>query len=79
MLGYEAILVSDATVLKTGDLSTVILENNEREALKGDRLLPLDEDEDPAFFPGAPEHEEVASSSRYSIRSGRLASIRLSF
>jgi hypothetical protein len=57
LLGYEAILVSDATVLKTGDLSTVILENNEREALKGDRLLPLDEDEDPAFFPGAPEHE----------------------
>lgn len=56
-LGFEAILVADATVLKVGDPSTVLLEHNEREALKGDRLLPLDEEQDRAFFPRAPEQD----------------------
>jgi hypothetical protein len=53
----KRILVSDATVLKTGDPATVLLENSEREALKGDRLLPLVDEEDCTFFPRAPEHE----------------------
>jgi hypothetical protein len=57
LLGYEAILVSDATVLKAGDPATVRLENSEREALKGDRLLLLTDERDRAFFPRAPQRE----------------------
>jgi hypothetical protein len=49
--------MADAAVLKTGDPSTVLLEHSEREALKGDRLLPLDDEQDRAFFPRAPRHE----------------------
>lgn len=56
-LGYEAILIADATVVKSGDPSTVALENNQREALKGDRLLPLNEEQDRVFFPRAPDQE----------------------
>jgi LysM repeat protein len=56
-LGYEAILIADATVIKSGDPSTVALENNQREALKGDRLLPLNEEQDRIFFPRAPQQE----------------------
>jgi hypothetical protein len=57
LLGYEAILVADAKVLKTGDPATVLLEQNEREALQGDRLLPQDDEQDHAFFPRAPQQE----------------------
>jgi hypothetical protein len=57
LLGYEAILVADATVVKTGDPSTVLLERSEREALIGDRLLPLNDEQARAFFPRAPKHE----------------------
>lgn len=56
LLGYEAILIADATVIKSGDPATVSLENSQREALKGDRLLPLNEEQDRVFFPRAPEH-----------------------
>ena len=41
LLGYEAILIADAMVIKGGDPATVMLENSQREALKGDRLLPI--------------------------------------
>ncbi|MEN8129050.1 MAG: LysM peptidoglycan-binding domain-containing protein [Pseudomonadota bacterium] len=55
LLGYEALLVGDATVLKAGSPATVQLIRTEREALLGDRLLPFDgKDEDRSFQPHPP-------------------------
>ncbi len=54
LLGYEAILIADAMVIKGGDPATVMLENSQREALKGDRLLPINEEQDRVFLPRAP-------------------------
>jgi hypothetical protein len=55
LLGYEALPVGDASLIKEGDTSTVRLTRTEREALLGDRLLPFDErDEDRTFAPRAP-------------------------
>ncbi len=55
ILGYEAIHVGYATVTRSGDPSTLIIEQAEREVLAGDRLLPLGEDEiNQYFLPHAP-------------------------
>ncbi|MGI9304367.1 MAG: LysM peptidoglycan-binding domain-containing protein [Gammaproteobacteria bacterium] len=57
VLGFEAIQVADADVQRLGDPATVRLREAEREALTGDRLLPLDQDEDRAFIPRPPDSE----------------------
>jgi hypothetical protein len=55
VLGYEGIYVADGRLRRTGDPATLELNNSQREALKGDRLiaqnppLPLD------FQPRAPD------------------------
>ena len=42
ILGYEAIYVADSRVLEFGDPATLLITDNNRETLAGDRLLPLD-------------------------------------
>lgn len=55
LLGFEAIPVGDAEVVRTGDPATVVISRSDREALIGDRLLPLDNsDQDFVFTPHAP-------------------------
>ncbi|MDD3517375.1 MAG: LysM domain-containing protein [Chromatiales bacterium] len=54
-LGYEAIPVGDAILIREGDPATFDLTRIEREAVPGDRLYPYDdEDDDRAFFPRPP-------------------------
>ncbi len=58
LLGYEAIRVGDAQVLKAGDPATIKLTRTEREALLGDRLLPPDNaDDDQTYYPRAPSSQ----------------------
>lgn len=55
-LGWEAMEVSQGVVRRWGDPTTVYLERSKRETMKGDRLLPI-EDDDYAlnFLPHAPD------------------------
>lgn len=61
LLGYEAVHVGDATVVALGETSTVVLTDTVREALRGDRLLPIEEDFDRNFIPHAPETDARGS------------------
>ncbi len=55
LLGYEAILVGDGEVVRTGDPVTFDLLQTKREALRGDRLLPINfSEQDTEFVPHAP-------------------------
>ncbi|MFN2349066.1 MAG: LysM peptidoglycan-binding domain-containing protein, partial [Thioalkalivibrio sp.] len=55
LLGFEAIPVGDAEMLREGDPATMHITRSDREALKGDRLLPLDNsDQDFVFTPHSP-------------------------
>ncbi len=54
-LGVEALYVGDATLQRFGDPSTLLLAHSTREAVIGDRLLPMDENEvQRNFMPHAP-------------------------
>lgn len=54
-LGYEAIPVGEAEIRKFGDPSTAMLSLSDREALIGDRLLPVEPEAfDPNFYPHSP-------------------------
>jgi hypothetical protein len=44
ILGYEALYVADAELQAFGDVSTLFLTASDREALIGDRLLPIEAD-----------------------------------
>lgn len=56
ILGYEAIHVADAKVEAFGDPSTLKIVKSTREALTGDRLLPVRENQpDQTFIPHAPD------------------------
>ncbi len=59
VLGYEAIQIGDARVEAFGDPATLMLTTAYREALVGDRLLAVPEDEEVSynFTPRAPEQE----------------------
>lgn len=58
LLGYEAIPVGRVEVRVFDDISTTLITHSYREALVGDRLLPLDETVLTADFqPHAPDHE----------------------
>lgn len=62
VLGYEAIYVGETTVAKFGEIATLLITSSEREALKGDRLLPLsDNDINENFLPHAPRAEVDAA------------------
>ena len=55
LLGYEAIYAGEAKLVRRGDPATVIVTENEREILRDDRVLPIDEtDIERDFFPKPP-------------------------
>jgi hypothetical protein len=55
LLGFEAIPVGDADMVREGDPATMLISRSDREALKGDRLLPMDlSDQDFVFAPHSP-------------------------
>ncbi len=54
-LGYEAVHVGEARLERQGDtVSTVMLENTVREALRGDLLMPIEDNYNRTFIPHAP-------------------------
>jgi len=56
LLGYEAILVGDGKIVRIDDPATFDLGQTKREALRGDRLLPVNfSDQDTEFIPHAPD------------------------
>lgn len=57
LLGYEAIHVGEANLVAYGRPSTVVLTDTVREALRGDRLLPVEDHLDRSFVPHAPSLE----------------------
>lgn len=55
ILGIEAIYVGEGTAQAFGDVSTLLLTNTQREARRGDRVMPFDKNEiDEHFMPHAP-------------------------
>ncbi len=55
LLGYEAIYVGETKLLKGGDPATVLVTNSEREILRDDRIIPLDNTNfERDFFPKPP-------------------------
>ena len=58
VLGYEAIYVGDAVLQIHGDPSTLKLLKSNREVLIGDRMLPVGDETQEAFFhPGSPKDQ----------------------
>lgn len=58
LLGYEAILVGDGEIVRLDDPATFYLGQTKREALRGDRLLPVNfTDQDTEFVPHAPSQD----------------------
>jgi len=53
LLGYEAIHVSNASLVSAGDPSKLVITNSYRETLKGDRLLAVEKDLPAHFQPRA--------------------------
>ncbi|MEJ2059875.1 MAG: LysM domain-containing protein [Gammaproteobacteria bacterium] len=58
LLGYEAIHVGDASLVKRGNPATVVLTTTNREVLKGDRLLPIEPPQSYNFMPHEPDQKE---------------------
>ncbi|MGH1536664.1 MAG: LysM peptidoglycan-binding domain-containing protein [Gammaproteobacteria bacterium] len=55
LLGFEAIIVGDGEIIRAGDPATLDLTQTKREALRGDRLLPINFSEiDTEFVPHSP-------------------------
>jgi hypothetical protein len=54
VIGYEGIYVGQGQVIRTGDPSTLMLTDSAREAMAGDRLLPVEVDAPLNFYPSAP-------------------------
>ena len=59
VLGFEALLIADAVLESVGDPDTFVLAGSQREVLAGDRLLPIDDQDeiDRNFMPRAPGGE----------------------
>jgi hypothetical protein len=55
LLGYQGVYVGEGRIVRTGDPATLFLSATAREALNGDRLLPVDADFPLRFTPRAPE------------------------
>lgn len=57
LLGYEAIHVGEARLERVDDVvATVRLENTVREALRGDLLMPIEDNVNRTFIPHAPQN-----------------------
>lgn len=55
LLGYEALFVGNAEIVRTGDPATAVITENEMEMKVGDRLLPITEGQPlETFYPKAP-------------------------
>ncbi len=55
LLGYEALFVGDTKLLLRGDPATILVTNSEREILRNDRVLPIDNTNfERDFFPKPP-------------------------
>ena len=58
ILGIEAIYVGEGTAQAFGDPTTLLLTSTKREARRGDRVMPFDENEiDEHFMPHAPQQK----------------------
>ena len=58
ILGFEALHVGDAVVVKQGDPATLVISASKREVLAGDRLLPVTEEPlNSHFFPREPDSD----------------------
>lgn len=58
ILGYQAIHIGDGELVKPGDVGTLLLLATYREVLRGDRVLPVDENEaDNSFKPKSPNQK----------------------
>lgn len=77
-LGYQAIHLGDGELVKEGDVGTLLLLSTQREILRGDRVLPIDEnDADNSFTPKSPNtnidgkvihlHEAISQVGSYQI------------
>jgi len=55
LLGYQGVYVGEGRIVRTGDPATLWLSATAREALNGDRLVPVDTDFPLRFIPRAPE------------------------
>jgi hypothetical protein len=55
LLGYQGVYVGEGRVVRTGDPATFYLSATAREALNGDKLLPVETDFPLRFIPRAPE------------------------
>lgn len=55
LLGYAATYVGEGTVVREGDPATMYLNSTAREALNGDKLLPVETEFPLQFIPRAPE------------------------
>ncbi|MBK1692379.1 LysM peptidoglycan-binding domain-containing protein [Ectothiorhodospira mobilis] len=58
-LGFEAIPVAGAELVRGGDPATVVLTRSDREALQGDRLLPQDDSAQDFLFTPRPPHPDA--------------------
>ena len=54
LIGYHGTLIGEGSLRRTGDPATVALTDSNREAVKGDRLLPAQVDAPLNFFPRSP-------------------------
>ncbi len=54
LIGYQGMLIGEGNLRRTGDPATVALTDSNREAYKGDRLIPAAVDVPLNFFPRAP-------------------------
>jgi hypothetical protein len=57
VLGYEGIYVGEGRITRTGDPATLYLTATAREALNGDKLVPIETDFPLHFIPRSPERE----------------------
>ena len=83
VLGYEAVQVAKAKVVREGDPVTLKITKSFRETMLGDKLLPLDtEGMEQNFFPHAPSNEisaEVISIFDGVSRAGQYQTVVLNF
>lgn len=57
LLGYEGIYVGEGQIIRSGDPATLYLRETNREALNGDKLLPVETDFPLRFIPRAPDQQ----------------------
>ncbi len=61
VLGFEALHVADAAVVRHGDPATAVISSSQREVLIGDRLIPATDGNYPEYVPHAPERPVTGS------------------